>query len=174
MLRFKTTIKRFAKQGEKTGWSYILLTEEHLVALKRKTRTAFRVSGKIDDHPIEKLAAMSMGDGTFIIPINADVRKAIKKQAGAEVELKITVDTEPIKLNEDFMECLQDEPKALAHFQSLTMGHRNYFSKWIDSAKTESTRARRIAMAVNALEKGWGFPEMLRANKKEKEDLGLR
>ena len=141
MLRFKTVIKRFAKQGEKTGWSYILLTEEHLAALKRTTRTAFRVSGKIDDHPIEKLAAMSMGDGTFIIPVNATIRKAIKKQAGAAVELKIAVDTEPIKPDQDFMDCLNDEPKALQYFHSLTMGHRNYFSKWIESAKTEPTKA---------------------------------
>jgi len=174
MLRFKTTIKRFAKQGEKTGWSYILLTEEHLAALKRTTRTAFRISGKIDNHSIEKIAAMSMGDGTFIVPINADIRKAIRKQAGAEVELKIAVDKEPIKLNEDFIDCLNDEPKALAYFQTLNKGHQNYFSKWIESAKTELTKAKRIAMAVNALEKHWGFPEMLRANKKEKEDLGLK
>jgi uncharacterized protein YdeI (YjbR/CyaY-like superfamily) len=173
MLRFNTTIKRFAKQGEKTGWSYILLMEEHLIALKRTTRTAFRISGKIDNHPIEKLAAMSMGDGTFIVSINATIRKAIKKQAGAEVELKIAVDNEPIKLDEEFMDCLQDEPKALDYFNTLNTGHKNYFSKWIESAKTEPTKAKRIAMAVNALQKSWGFPEMLRANKKENEDLGL-
>ena len=84
------------------------------------------------------------------------------------------MDEEQIKLNEDFIDCLNDEPKAMAYFQTLNKGHQNYFSKWIDSAKTELTKAKRIAMAVNALEKHWGFPEMLRANKKEKEDLGLR
>ena len=35
------------------------------------------------------------------------------------------------------------------------------------------TKAKRIAMAVNALAKGMGFPEMLRAHKKEKEQFGL-
>ncbi|HVF97457.1 MAG TPA: YdeI/OmpD-associated family protein, partial [Flavisolibacter sp.] len=58
-------------------------------------------------------------------------------------------------------------------FESLTKGHRLYFSKWIESAKTEPTKAKRIAMAVNALAKGWGYPEMMRANKKEKQDYGL-
>jgi uncharacterized protein YdeI (YjbR/CyaY-like superfamily) len=69
--------------------------------------------------------------------------------------------------------CLEDETAAFTAFKALTTGHQIYFSKWIESAKTEATKAKRIAMAVNALEKGWGFPEMLRANKKEKEQLGL-
>ncbi|MBN8785519.1 MAG: YdeI/OmpD-associated family protein, partial [Terrimonas sp.] len=46
---------------------------------------------------------------------------------------------------------------------------QNYFSKWIESAKTEATRAKRIAMTVSATAKKWGYPEMIRAAKKEKD-----
>ena len=173
MLRFKTPIKRFAKQGEKTGWSYVAVSNELANVLKAGNRASFRVTGKIDNYAVEKIAVMPMGDGSFIIPLNATIRKAIRKQVGAEVELRIKADDEPIKINEDFMDCLNDEPKALASFQGLTKGHQNYFSKWIETAKTEPTTAKRIAMAVNALEKWWGFPEMLRANKIEKQDYGL-
>ncbi|MBP6687980.1 MAG: YdeI/OmpD-associated family protein, partial [Lacibacter sp.] len=59
-------------------------------------------------------------------------------------------------------ECLNDEPTALQYFNSLAGGHQRYFSKWIDSAKTEPTKAKRIAMAVNALARKMGYTEMLR------------
>ena len=64
----------------------------------------------------------------------------------------------------DFIACLKDEPMAKKHFESLTGSHQRYFSKWIDSAKTEETKVKRITMAVNALAKKWGYPEMLRSS----------
>ena len=66
------------------------------------------------------------------------------------------------------MQCLADEPTALAHFNSLAGSHRNYFSKWIESAKTEETRAQRIARAVNAIALKLGYSEMMRMGKKDK------
>ena len=173
MLHFKTIIQKFGKQGEKTGWSYIVITEEQAAQLKPGTKTSFRVKGKLDHFAIEKTALLPMGDGIFIMALNATMRKGIKKQKGDEVSVHIEADDEPIRLNDDFIDCLNDEPKALQTFQSLPKGHQNYFSKWIESAKTEPTKAKRIAMAVNALAKGMGFPQMLRARKKEKEQFGL-
>lgn len=169
MIRFKTTIQQFAKQGEKTGWSYLAIPAKLAEQLNPGVRTSYRVKGKLDAFPVEKLALMPMGDGSFILPLNAGIRKGIKKQKGAEVEAWLEVDKEPLKIDADFLECLQDEPLALKHFQTLTKGHQNYFSKWMESAKTAPTKAKRIAMAVNALARGWGFPEMLRAAKKEKQ-----
>jgi uncharacterized protein YdeI (YjbR/CyaY-like superfamily) len=65
--------------------------------------------------------------------------------------------------------CLNDEPAAVQYFNSLSGSHRNYFSKWISDAKTESTKTKRIAMAVSALARGLGFPEMLREQKAKKD-----
>lgn len=173
MIHFTAPIKKFDKQGEKTGWTYIQLPVTVSQQLKPGNRSSFRVKGRLDNYPIEKMALLPMGDGSFIFPINATLRKGIKKQKGATIEVHLEIDEEPIKLNADFMDCLHDEPAALKTFESLAKGHRNYFSKWIETAKTEPTKAKRIAMAVNALAKGWGFPEMLRAAKKEKEQYRL-
>ncbi|MDB5209082.1 MAG: hypothetical protein JWR72_4157 [Flavisolibacter sp.] len=173
MIRFTAVIKRFADQGEKTGWTYIAISAVQAAALKAETKTSFRVSGRLDNYLIEKVALIPMGDGTFIMSLNAAIRKGIKKQKDAEVEAHLELDNRPVKIDLDFMCCLEDETAAFTAFKALTKGHQIYFSKWIESAKTEATKAKRIAMAVNALEKGWGFPEMLRANKKEKEQLGL-
>jgi uncharacterized protein YdeI (YjbR/CyaY-like superfamily) len=76
--------------------------------------------------------------------------------------VKIAADNSAFQFNNDFIECLNDEPAALQYFNSLAAGHQRYFSKWIDSAKTEPTKAKRIAMAVTALARKMGYPEMIR------------
>lgn len=81
----------------------------------------------------------------------------------AELELQ----QKDYEIDADFLACLQDEPAAFDFFNTLPPGHRNYFSKWIESAKTEPTRAKRIAMAVNALARKWDYGEMIRAQKKD-------
>ncbi|HTM92770.1 MAG TPA: YdeI/OmpD-associated family protein, partial [Flavisolibacter sp.] len=63
-------------------------------------------------------------------------------------------------------ECLQDEPEAFEYFNSLPKGHQNYFTNWINSAKTDPTKAKRIAATLNALNKKWDFGQMIRAMKK--------
>ena len=67
------------------------------------------------------------------------------------------------------MECLQDEPSALAFFKSKPASHQRYFSKWIESAKTEATKTKRIAMAVSSLAKQMDYGEMLRSQKQLKD-----
>lgn len=173
MIGFTTKIKKFDKQGEKTGWTYIEIPQAVVQKLKPGHKTSFRVKGKLDYYSIEKMALLPMGDGNFILPLNATIRKGIKKQKGATLEVQLQVDDAPLLINADFIECLNEEPAALKTFKSLAKGHQNYFSKWIESAKTEATKAKRIAMALQALEKGWGYPEMIRANKKDKQQYGL-
>lgn len=168
MVHFTALIKKFGRQGEKTGWTYIQITDALAQTLKPGNNASFRVKGQLDHYAIEKTAVMPMGDGSFIFPLNATIRKHLKKEKGATVDVCLKADNEPIKLDADFMDCLRDEPTALKFFESLATGHRNYFSKWIEAARTEPTKAKRIAMAVNGLAKGWGFPQMIRANKKEK------
>lgn len=118
--------------------------------------------------PIEKTALLPMGDGRFIMAINGDMRRRLKKQKGDVLKAQLQKDEEDIGISQELLACLDDEPKAKEFFHSLPRGHRNYFSKWIESAKTEPTKAKRIALAVNALAKGWGYSEMMRHDKKDR------
>ena len=169
MISFTTTILKFGRQGEKTGWTYILIPAELAGQLNPGYKKSFRVKGKLDKYPIKGVALLPMGDGDFIMALNATMRKGIKKQKGAELHVQLQVDTEELKPSPELMECLADEPEALAKFRSLPKGHQTYFSKWIESAKTEPTRAKRIAYAIRFLSMGSSFSEMLRALKKERE-----
>ena len=168
MVRFTTTLLKFEKQGEKTGWTYFEVPADLAQKLKPGNKKEFKVKGKLDNYSINRVSLLPMGGGIFIMPVNAEMRKAIGKRHGAMVKVQLQADDSAFVFNADFMECLEYEPKAKEHFKSLTGSHQRYFSKWIDSAKTEPTKTKRIAMAVNALAKKWGYPEMLRDSQGKK------
>ena len=164
MIKFTTTILKFGKQGEKTGWTYIEIPADLAERLKPGIKKSFRVKGKLDDFEISGTALLPMGGGVFIMALNATMRKGIRKRHGSILKVQLQEDKQSFQFNKDFIECLEDEPGAKKFFQTLTGSHQRYFSKWIDSAKTEPTRVKRITMAVNALAKKWGYSEMLRAS----------
>ncbi|MGZ6491671.1 MAG: YdeI/OmpD-associated family protein, partial [Bacteroidia bacterium] len=60
------------------------------------------------------------------------------------------------------------DKKAQAAWDKIPNSHKNYYSKWVDSAKTDATKAKRIAMVLDGLPKGWTFGEMLRATRENK------
>lgn len=162
MLQFTVVIQKFNKQGEKTGWTYILIPAAIAEQLNPGVKKSFRVKGKFDAYAFDAMTLLPMGEGDFIIPLKADVRKAIGKRAGEKLNVQLALQKKAYEIVTDFMECMQDEPKALTYFQSLSGSHRNYFSKWIESAKTDETRTKRIALAVNALARNMGYAEMIR------------
>jgi hypothetical protein len=168
MITFKTTIQKFGKQGEKTGWSYIEISKNQAQKLNPGVKTSFRVKGKLDDFVIEKTALLPMGEGNFILPMNAAIRKGTGKKHGDPIVITFELDERQLKPSADFMKCLKDDERAFSFFKGLPKGHQNYFSKWIDSAKTSETKAKRITMAVIALGSNQGYPEMMRANKADR------
>ena len=167
MISFTAKILRFSEQGEKTGWSYIEIGQKLANQLNPNVKKTYRVKGFIDSYPIQKTALMPMGDGAFILPMNMALRKGTGKKAGDTVKVRLEVDHREINVPSDFMKCLKDDPRALEFFTKLPKGHQNYFSKWIDSAKTRPTKIKRITMAVIALAAGQGYGEMIRANKNQ-------
>jgi hypothetical protein len=171
MVQFKTTILQFAEQGEKTGWSYIRISAAIAGKLRPGNKKSFRVKGLLDDYAFRGMALIPMGEGEFIMALNAALRKAIRKGKGATLKVHLEVDTVKPKPPKDLLACLADEPQALEFFNSLAPGHRNYFGKWIDSAKTNATRARRIAQAVTAMAKRMDFGKMVRSIKQDRQDL---
>jgi hypothetical protein len=165
-VKFKTTILKFNKKGEKTGWTYIEIPIDVTSKIFPGNKKSFRVKGFLDDKAIKGIALLPMGNGNFIMPLNAALRKLIGKKDGAMLSVNIEADKKELQLNKDLMICLNDEPKALLFFKSLSRSHQNYFSKWIDSAKTPETKARRIAKTLIALSGNMHYGQMLQAEKK--------
>jgi hypothetical protein len=168
MIQFVVTIHRFEKKGEKTGWTYFEIPADIAEKLKPGNKKSFRVKGKLDDFKISGVSLLPMGGGSFIMPVNAAMRKGIGKKQGAMLKVQLAEDKKPYEINADFLECLRDEPKALKAFTAMPRSFQNYYSKWIESAKTEPTRTRRIAHAVSTLAKNMNFSEMIHSMQKGK------
>lgn len=171
MITFTTTILKFASQGEKTGWTYITIPAAIAQQLKPGNKKSFRVKGKLDNYAFNLIALLPMGEGDFIMALNNTIRKAIRKQKGDSLKVQLEVDDKTIQLSPELLECLADEPAALAAFNKMPVSHRHYYSKWIESAKTEATKTKRIAHTVTALSKGIDYGTMLRSLQKDKNDM---
>ena len=168
MVEFKTLIKKFERQGEKTGWTYIEIPETIAAQIKPGVKTGYRVKGTLDDYNIAGVSLLPMGDGNFILPLNASMRKHIGKRMGSVLLVRIEEDKIGYVLNSDLVACIADEPEAETFFMAMPLSHRNYYSKWIEAAKTEPTKIKRIALVVKTLAMGLNYAEMLhweRANR---------
>ena len=71
-------------------------------------------------------------------------------------------------LSPDLMRCLKDDPQCLAVFKALPKSHQNYYSNWIESAKTIQTKTKRILQAMEAFAKKQTFSEMIREHQGKK------
>ncbi|GGE39137.1 uncharacterized protein DUF1905 [Pedobacter psychrotolerans] len=166
MIHIKAEIERFEQMGEKTGWSYVFIPAAIANEIKPDCKVSFRVKGKLDDLEIAGIATVPMGEGDFIIAINAILRKKIRKEAGAKVELWLEEDKDfKVEMPADLEVCLAEDERLLTRFLQQPKSHQNYFIKWINEAKTEKTRTKRLVMTIDAMEKLQDFGGMIRAGK---------
>lgn len=168
MIEFTTIILQFNEQGEKTGWTYIEIPADIAQQMKPGNKKSFRVRGILDAFPVQGMALMPMGEGNFIMALKAEVRKGIHKNAGAMLQVRLEEDIDfKVEMPADLQECFDFEPDAFDFYNSLAKSHREYFIKWIDSAKTNETRAKRIINTVNAMLRKWSYSQMIRAMRGE-------
>ena len=81
--------------------------------------------------------------------------------------MQLELDTDfKIEMPDDLSECFADEPAALQYFETLPKSHQHYYFKWINEAKTDFTRAKRIAATLDAANQKMSYGEMIRAMKR--------
>jgi len=168
MISFNAEILKFGKMGDKTGWTYIEIKQEQAQILFPNNKKSFRVKGTLDEYKIKSVAVLPMGDGEFILPINAEMRKGTRKKECGVLKVKLAFDKDVYILDADLVVCLNEDKDARRAFNALTNSHQNYFSKYIESAKTSATKANRIALTMEAMLKGMSYVEMIRASKELK------
>ena len=166
MVVFEAEIERFSRMGEKTGWTYVFVPKAVAQQIKADCKKSYRVKGKLDQVNVSGMALVPMGEGDFIIALKTSLRRELKKEEGAVLHLELEEDLDfKIEMPDDLELCLSDDPQLLETFLKLPKSHRNYYINWLNTAKTEATRTKRLTQIVVAMDQKITFGEMIRSNK---------
>jgi len=166
MVVFEAEIERFSRMGEKTGWTYVFVPKAVAQQIKADCKKSYRVKGKLDQVNVSGMALVPMGEGDFIIALKTSLRRELKKEEGAVLHLELEEDLDfKIEMPDDLELCLSDDPQLLETFLKLPKSHRNYYINWLNTAKTEVTRTKRLTQIVVAMDQKITFGEMIRSNK---------
>lgn len=143
-------LKKFPGKG---GWTYAEVPE---IAPDPSNPFGWvQVRGWIDDFEIGPYKLMPMGNGQLFLPVRAEIRKALGKGAGDTVTVVLYADASERPVPEEVRACFANEPAIVAEtFAGFTPGERKAYLDWIYQAKTEETRANRIARMMERLERG--------------------
>ncbi|SHL66963.1 Bacteriocin-protection, YdeI or OmpD-Associated [Chitinophaga jiangningensis] len=147
----KKLLERWEVKG---GWTYISLPE-----IPKDPRQHFgmrKVRGTIDGHELPVCNLMPVKGSHMMLPVNATIRKKIKKEAGATVHLILFAAGENIMdvATQDFIDCLHDEPAALAAYNTMSPAEQKKCLQWLMEITVTDTRIQRMADAINHLAAG--------------------
>jgi hypothetical protein len=113
------------------------------------------VRGTINGFPFRS-SVFPMGGGNHYMAVNRATREGAGAKGGDSVSVVMEVDTEPrvVAVPADFKKALARNKEVKAAFDKLSYTHRKEFVQWVEGAKKEETRARRIEKALVMLVEG--------------------
>ena len=121
------------------SWTFVEIPE---IPMPKTPFGMLKVKGKID-----------IGNGHIGLAVKSEIRKKIKKQAPDIVHITLYEDNTPLIIPEELLLCMENEEGLLDKFEKYKHGQKKAFIDWINSAKTEQTKANRIAKTITMIQK---------------------
>jgi hypothetical protein len=152
-IRFRT--KLFRPVAEKAvAWTFLRLPEEASAKLPSRGMTS--VEGTFNGLAFRATLEPD-GQGGHWLKVDAELREAAGAEAGDVVSLEIAPvaeEPEPMVPADLRTTLAAANPKAQAVWSDITPVARRDWIQWIESAKREATRLKRIESACDMLAKG--------------------
>jgi hypothetical protein len=116
------------------------------------------VRGTVNGVPLR--SRLSVYGGRTYLGLRTEIRSAAGIDVGDTVDVVLERDDAPreVSVPPALAAALERDPAAREAFDGLAFTHRREYAEWIESAKREETRERRVAKALEMLRGGVKHP----------------
>lgn len=142
------------KYPTKGGWTYVIIPP---LPVTKKNFGMVKVKGTVDGYSFKGYNLFPMKTKEHFFPIKAEIRKKIFKQEGDYVKIVLFEDNDPLEIPVELELCLLDDEVAKQTFYGFKESEQKLWCDWINAAKREETKVKRIAETLNKLSLGMRF-----------------
>ena len=135
---------KFESKIYKEGFNYVA-DVPHEICLTFKDNGYVPIKGFIDGKDY-KGTLIPRKNNRYVLFINADIRRKIRKGKDDRVSIEITKDAETreLLLPEDAELIFNEDPRLITSFRNMTLTHRKEIIRYISQAKGDESRTYRI------------------------------
>jgi hypothetical protein len=136
------------------GPAAAVVLDDEQVAVVGEGAKRFPVVATVNGHTW-RASVVWMG-GEFLLGLNREVREGAGAEAGDTVEVSLELDTAPreVEVPEALATALAGDDAARTAYEGMAFTHRKEYARWIEEAKREATRERRVTQALEMLRAG--------------------
>jgi len=118
-----------------------------------KSRGFVAIHAVIDGKEYDR-SLIPIGDGSHMIVVSRAMQRELKKLLGDSIDVVVRIADGPHmpKLPEELSVMLDIELHLRPKWDALGRGQQRNYCLWVDSAKTDATRAKRTAEILRRLE----------------------
>lgn len=142
---------------------YVLVNAQHATALKKDWRKPMPVCVRINGKPKSawRINMMPIGDGSFYLYLDGNIRNASETAVGEEVDVEIKFDAEyksgpahpmPPALQEE----LEKNPLASQGWEKLVPSRQKEILRYFAGLKSDEAKARNLEQLLYVLAGGKG------------------
>jgi len=149
--RMKTSLKnpgtlKFAGiilDSGSSGGAYLEFPFDTLEVFGTNNRVPVRITFNGEPY---RGSLVRMGTKCHIVPILKSIREKIGKGIGDSVDVEVNLDEESrlVEIPNDVQVALEKDQRAKEKFSKLSYSHQREYVMWINEAKKDETRQRRI------------------------------
>lgn len=128
----------------------VVLDDEQVLAVGEGAKR-FPVVAQVNGYTWR--ATVTRMRGEFLLGFARAVREGARVAAGDTVEVQLDLDIAPreVEVPAALADALATDPAAGAAFDALAYTHRMEYARWVDEAKRDETRRRRVNQTLQML-----------------------